>query len=1058
MNAPASFNPELHGTAPDRGSGKPLERLKGLLREMFQLDRGDLDFGLYRIMNLKAKEVAAFLDEDLLPQVRAELQLASDEERQRLEQEEREAIQKARELLLDPEDAPAIQQLRRRLAAVQKEAMAEADVYNHLANFFDRYFAEGDFIAQRRYSSGGRAAYLLPYAGEEVKLHWANADQHYVKTTENYAAYTFMAGGSGAERRVRFETVAADNERDNVKASRNQQRRFLLSDAPDSITVTARELIVRFEHRPLSGNERKDWPGNGKNQQIRINEASAAQISKALDAEWQNLLGAPALAEARGQRSLLAQHLETYTAKNSFDYFIHKDLGGFLRRELDLYLSTEILHLDDAEQGDAAHLARALARVRALRRVGAKIIDFLAQLEDFQKQLWLKKKFVLETQWCLTLDCIPEALYPVVGANAAQCEEWVALCAVDEIQGDLANGGVTYSHPLSADFLKAHPHLVVDTRHFSREFTDQVLAALSRAGGLDERKDGLLIQGDNFQALNLLAARYREQAECIYIDPPYNTAASEIIYKNGYKDSSWLSLMENRLQAGKRLLARRGIQCTTIDDAEFHRLRELLAQIYGESHMAGVAVIKHNPSGRSTVKGFSMAHEYAIFCLASDTTVLGALPRSERQLAQYPEEDAQGKFQWRSLLRSGGANDFRAERPRLHYPIAVDGPRIRLPAMQWNDTARQWELTEPAADREKMVWPVANGHEYTWRLSADSLRARFRDVRVRALRDGRLTLEIKFYLDDLGVLPKTVWDEKTMNATAYGTTALRHLMGTAQAFSFPKSIYAVEKCLRVCGLRGNGTVLDYFAGSGTTGHAVINLNREDEGRRKYILVEMGRHFDTVLMPRLKKVAYARDWREGKPVSRQGSTQVFQYIRLESYEDTLDSLEVRAPSEDQQRWLAENPAFAEDYRLRYALGAETSGSACLLGQSFADPFAYTLSVTRDGLRREITVDLPETFNYLVGLRVASRQRLEEVLAISGTDPQGRRCLILWRNLNAIGSAGLDAWFERHRPQFDAALRLIYVNGDHALNALKRPGDHWEAHTIEPVFRALMFKEI
>ena len=110
-----------------------------------------------------------------------------------------------------------------------------------------------------------------------------------------------------------------------------------------------------------------------------------------------------------------------------------------------------------------------------------------------------------------------------------------------------------------------------------------------------------------------------------------------------------------------------------------------------------------------------------------------------------------------------------------------------------------------------------------------------------------------------------------------------------------------------------------------------------------------------------------------------------------------------PSTAQQNLLAENPALAEDYRLRYALGVETAGSACLLGKAFADPFAYTLSVVRDGVRRKVQVDLPETFNYLIGLRVASRQRIDDVLAITGMDPEGRNCLILWRNLDETNHA-------------------------------------------------------
>ena len=425
--------------------------------------------------------------------------------------------------------------------------------------------------------------------------------------------------------------------------------------------------------------------------------------------------------------------------------------------------------------------------------------------------------------------------------------------------------------------------------------------------------------------------------DCVYVDPPYNTGDSEILYKNGYKDASWLMLMENRLIAGKKFLSKNGIQCTTIDDIEFHRLRELVAQVFGEENIAGVAVIKNNPSGRSTVKGFSIAHEYAIFSFAYDDVRLGTIPRSEEQLSQYQEEDEKGKFQWRNFLRSGGANDFRSARPRLHYPLIITDNKVRLPEIEWNSENNRWRLIENSLENDEVVWPISNGIEYTWRLGIDSLKKRLQDLRVRRMRNGRKIIEIKFRLNGEGVLPKTVWDEKQMNATAYGTTVLRNVMGESQMFSFPKSVYAVEKSIRVCCNQNSGTILDYFAGSGTTGHAVINLNREDGGQRKFILVDMADYFDTVMMPRMKKVVYSPDWKDGKPVSRKGVTQLFKYIRLESYEDTMDSLEVTPPSGAQQDLLAENPALAEDYRLRYALGVETAGSACLLGKAFADPF-------------------------------------------------------------------------------------------------------------------------
>ena len=217
---------------------------------MFQLDRGDLDFGLYRIMNMKAGEIEAFLDRDLLPQVKTALAGVADEQRAALEAELARNIQSARDLGVDPDTSPKVTELREQLAEATADADAEADVYGHLFNFFDRYYREGDFMSLRRYSGGGAPTYLIPYDGEEVKLHWANADQYYVKTTENYASYAFTAGGDEAEFRVRFEIAAADNEKDNIKEASGKQRRFVLAE--DAVALDNGELVVRFEHRPLT--------------------------------------------------------------------------------------------------------------------------------------------------------------------------------------------------------------------------------------------------------------------------------------------------------------------------------------------------------------------------------------------------------------------------------------------------------------------------------------------------------------------------------------------------------------------------------------------------------------------------------------------------------------------------------------------------------------------------------------------------------------------------------------------------------------------------------------
>ena len=1018
------------------------DRLKAILREMFQLDRGDLDFGLYRIMNRKAKEIEEFLDNDLLPQVRTALKGNTTDMLAVLEEKLADARGQASDLGVDPETAPKVEELKRQLAEAKADRAAETDVYNHLANFFARYYDEGDFMSLRRYSGGGQPSYLIPYDGEEVKLHWANADQYYIKTTENYSSYVFTVATGAEIRRVRFEIVGADNEKDNVKEATGKQRRFLLaSDKAEAVSFSDADLVVRFAHRPLTDHEKKEFPGNGAKQQDRINETIAKRVLQSVQPDWQALLTASAPTGNNPERTVLDKHLATYTAKNSFDYFIHKDLGGFLRRELDFYLKNDVLNLEDLALGDAARLDRALARMRAVRHVADKVIDFLAQLENFQKQLWLKKKFILETQYCVTLDRIPETLYAEIASNKAQRNEWVKLFAIDEIKGDLGNGGAGYSEPLNMDFLKANPFLVLDTRHFNADFTNRALAALSEVGPLDEQMDGLLIHGENFQALNLLQTRYRSSVQCCYIDPPFNAQSSEILYKNTYRDSTWISFIENRLAEARGLESTRAVVVVAIDEMEQEYLGCLLNAVFFDMAKTCVTVV-HNATGQQG-NNFSTTHEYAYFLYPVDGQSIGLQEREKNPDIRPLRNVSKGQH-----LRTDAANCF--------YPIFVLNGKITGFGDVCPDDFHPAGINVVRDDGTVEVYPIdTSGTERKWvfaRQSVEDIRDELfpkQDPESGAWDIIRKKTRFNY---------KTVWAEERYSANSWGSRVLNEILG-ANSFTFPKSIHTVGDCVDAAlNNESAGIVLDYFAGSGTTGHAVVNLNREDGGNRRFVLVEMGQYFDTVLLPRMKKVVYSCDWKAGKPVSREGVSQFFKYVRLESYEDTLDSLKVTPPDSAQQDLLEQNSELAEDYRLRYALGVETSGSACLLGKDFTDPFAYTLSVVRDGARQEVPVDLPETFNYLLGLRVKSRRLMDGVLAITGTDAEGKHCLILWRNLNETDNAALETWFTNHRAEFAESIDLIYTNGDHTLNVLKQPTETWTAKTIEPVFREMMFEEM
>src|SRR6266536_3700737 len=166
-----------------------LSKFRKLLSELFMFDQADLDFGIYRIMNAKRDEITRFLDNDLLPQVTQSLAELESGDHAQIEADLAKAIEQANELgVADQETIPKVKELREQLGATADILAIESEVFSHLYEFFRRYYSDGDFLSLRRYKAG---IYAIPYEGEEVKLHWANSDQYYIKTSENFRDYTF---------------------------------------------------------------------------------------------------------------------------------------------------------------------------------------------------------------------------------------------------------------------------------------------------------------------------------------------------------------------------------------------------------------------------------------------------------------------------------------------------------------------------------------------------------------------------------------------------------------------------------------------------------------------------------------------------------------------------------------------------------------------------------------------------------------------------------------------------------------------------------------------------
>lgn len=609
------------------------------MKKVLMLDQADLDFGIYRIMNRKRDQIESYLNNDLRRQVAEAISENASNDAETLQKELAKLVSTLTEAGMNPDNAPKVQELKERIARCGNSEELENEVYSHLSIFFGRYYDGGDFVSQRRYK---KDVYAIPYEGEEVKLYWANADQYYIKTAEYFRNYRFAVDG---DKFCEFTLREATTEQNNNVAQNNMERRFALcKETPIEVIGDTLHIYFTYELYPKA------------TKQKALVEAAFDAIKNAIPAEFISVL-APRPTESDRTRTLLQKHLNDYVARNTFDYFIHKDLGGFLSRELDFYIKNEILVIDDINARTPGEFLKHLTVIKAIKMVGMKLITFLASLENYQKRLWLKKKFVIESNYCMTLDRVPESLYAEIAANDAQREEWVRLFAIDGIERDQRHTAA-YTVPLSVEFLKENPFLVLDTKFFTAEFRNTLLASVDN---IDEQCDGLLINSENFQALELLQEKYKGTVDCVYIDPPYNSPSSEIAYKNSYKHSSWLTLINDRLNLGKKLLSYEGSQVVAIDKYEHGRLYLQLLEIFEGYDIVSVA-IEHNKKG-TMGDHFSYNNEYAIFTVPYTRKKLNVQIRNKND------------WEW-SKFRNWGSESERTDARNCFFPIYVKDLQI----------------------------------------------------------------------------------------------------------------------------------------------------------------------------------------------------------------------------------------------------------------------------------------------------------------------------------------------------------------------------------------------
>lgn len=432
-------------------------------------------------------------------------------------------------------------------------------------------------------------------------------------------------------------------------------------------------------------------------------------------------------------------------------------------------------------------------------------------------------------------------------------------------------------------------------------------------GGLN-----VLIEGDNYHALSVLNFTHQQQVDAIYIDPPYNTGNKDFKYnddwvdrEDGYRHSKWLSFMDKRLRLAKNLLKESGVVFISIDDNEIAQLKLLCNEIFGEKNFIAQIVVQLNPRGRTLDKHFAKTHEYIlVFAKNFDLAGIREIQKSEEKLAEYKEEDEDGKFR---LLELRNRNPVfnRSNRPNLFYPIFVN---LKDSALSVTPKKGYIEVYPRNSKNEDGCW--------TW--GKEKTATNITDLVAKKVSTGAWRIYRKDRLEKAdGSLAttkeKAIWLDKEIN-NENGKEMLKHILGTHK-FDFPKSVELIKKCLRVS-TGEDALVLDFFAGSGTTGQAVLELNAEDlNSNRRYILItnDEGNICADVCYPRLVRIN--KGFKNTDNIAIPGFNSSLKYFKTAFVKNSLakDDMKIRLSNECTEMLCLREGVFGElktasDYKI------------------------------------------------------------------------------------------------------------------------------------------------
>lgn len=994
---------------------KSIDNLKYFLKEMFQFNENDLDFGIYKIYNLKRKHIESFIEgdgeNDLAPTIEQIMKDVS------LQTQKADAIglynflkgKNMEDLLNDPEanyediqlalnferDDDKKEVLTQTLNNLSKaEGLTDElkdKIYNHILGFFQMYYSNGDFGYNDRSRDLYKVPYEADYNGSDTMFHWKHKGSLYIKTGTSFNAIKFDLNGKKIEYRLetnvhseeegtsqnnnkdsqlkhyRFDRI--DKVKDKATNETIYQVIFNLSDASTS-KVEIYKTIFEQVFNVTDIEKYLQYEKDGKTKQVFVDltkdfdKVQNGQI-KGLSALRQNKLKVEKEVKNNFDRGVrlydegtkeftdatlkdlysLDQKLNSFYIGNDADYFIHENLNEFLTNEKNRFVKNYIF--DDLESIYNGKLDNTtLLIAKAFDKVSSRIIEFLSAIEDFQKHLFTKKKKVVESEYCITVDYIDEKYYEEILENKAQLQEWENLFSL-KVE--------------TVDDLKANPTLVLDTKCFKQSdganpFKDKMLSEIEN---LDEKTNGILFKTENHQGLNFIETKYLSKVNCIYIDPPYNTGDDGFAYKDNFRHSSWLSMMQNRLDRAKRILDNDGIIFINIGEQEYFRLKSLLEEVFNDNSISTLIwKKKKQPSFLSQVGTMT---DY-IFVYSKNKSLVKKLSIDKASDGTRRVDNASNPISEMKIYRG-------IESKGLENGVIKKGI--------YKNKSMSTEYLDDVTIEESIV-------QNDFRVKANF---RTDQNEIKSFCDNKLLYITEKYSFRRYPTEEEVERNKSISnlLTDWGDNQdsnkeKENLYSDLGEFPYPKPSKLVQNIIKST-INPNALVVDFFGGTGTTAHSVLNLNQK-EGNRKYILMEMGSYFDAVLINRVKRRVYSDSWKNCKPINNGGvSKHIFKYYELEQYEDVLYNLEIY------------NGALPENLPLKYLYKPEENSLENTLNL-FA-PFSNTISYgqpTQQGF-----IDIVETYNYLQGYFIKSIKTYELNKKYYKVVETTIGVLVIWRDI-------------------------------------------------------------